>query len=127
MPVTKITPEELRRTYCLPEDDDSLLAECDVSMFRSPGPGGQHRNKTMSSVRLQHRPSGLVVIGRRERSQRRNLTDALSRLRQKLTKLLEKPKRRKKTKPSKASKEKRLEEKKRKGRLKRGRSGSDWD
>jgi ribosome-associated protein len=123
----KISPEELRKSYQLPEDDDSLLDECGVTVFKSSGPGGQHRNKTMSSVRLHHHPSGVVVIGRRERSQKRNLEDALSRLRKKLEKLLEKPKARKKSRPSAASKEKRLEEKKRRSRLKRERGSREWD
>ena len=123
----KISPEELRKSYQLPEDLDSLLEECDVTVFKSSGPGGQHRNKTMSSVRLHHRPSGLVVIGRRERSQKRNLEDALSRLRKKLEKLLEKPKKRKKSKPSAASREKRLDEKKRRSRLKKNRGSREWD
>jgi protein subunit release factor B len=127
VPTQRVSPEELRRTYRLPEDDEALLAECDVSMFRSSGPGGQHRNKTMSSVRLFHRPSRVVVIGRRERSQKRNLEDALKRLRKKLIKLLEKPKPRKKTKPTRAAKEKRLEEKKKRARLKQQRTGRDWD
>ena len=123
----KVSPEELRKSYRLPADDDGLLAECDLTVFKSSGPGGQHRNKTMSSVRLHHRPSKLVVIGRRERSQRRNLGDALSRLRRKLEKLLEKPKTRKKSKPSAASREKRLEEKKRRARIKRDRGKKEWD
>lgn len=123
----KVSPEELRKSYRLPADAEGLLAECDLTVFKSSGPGGQHRNKTMSSVRLHHRPSELVVIGRRERSQRRNLGDALSRLRRKLEKLLEKPKTRKKSKPSAASRKKRLEEKKRLGRLKKERGRKEWD
>ena len=122
-----VDPEELRASYRLPDDDEDLLAECDLTVFKSSGPGGQHRNKTMSSVRLHHRPSDLVVIGRRERSQKRNLDDALARLRKKLEKLLEKPKVRRKSKPSAAVREKRLEEKKRRSRLKKERSGRDWD
>ncbi len=123
----RVSPEELRKSYRLPPDDEDLLDECNVTVFKSSGPGGQHRNKTMSSVRLHHRPSELVVIGRRERSQRRNLGDALSRLRRKLEKLLEKPKTRKKSKPSAASREKRLEEKKRRARIKRDRGKKEWD
>lgn len=118
---------DLPPDYRLPEDDEALLAECDVSFFRSSGPGGQHKNKTMSSVRLHHRPSGLVVIGKRERSQKRNLEAALQRLRERIRRALEKPKPRKKTKPSKASRERRLEEKRRQARRKQERSERDWD
>lgn len=113
--------------YRLPDDDDELLAECDVSYFRSSGPGGQHKNKTMSSVRLHHRPSGFVAIGKRERSQIRNLEAALARLRQRIRRALEKPKPRKKTKPTTASRERRLEEKRKRGRRKEERSGRDWE
>ena len=127
MAVLPVSIQEFRRTYRIPEEDEDLLDECDITAFRSSGPGGQHKNKTMSSIRLRHRPSGLIVIGRRERSQKRNLEDALERLREKLTRLLVKPKPRKKTRPSRASKEKRLGEKKRRGNLKKQRSSEDWD
>ena len=127
MTSSPVSGSALRRRYQLPEDNQALLSECTVTYFRASGPGGQHRNKTMSAVRLYHRPSGIVVIGRRERSQRRNREDALLRLCRKLTKLLKKPKRRKKTKPSKAATEKRLQEKKQRGRLKQERSPKNWE
>ena len=37
------------------------------------GPGGQHRNKTASTVQLTHKPSGLMVRVENERSQHQNL------------------------------------------------------
>lgn len=123
----RVPPERLRAVYHLPEEDDALLAECEVAYFRSPGPGGQHKNRTMTSVRLHHLPSGLVVIGRRERSQRRNLADALRRLREKLERLLTPPKPRKPTRPTSASRERRLEEKQRRGKRKRERSSRNWE
>jgi protein subunit release factor A len=123
----RVSPEELRRTYTLPESDEDLLAECDVSAFKSSGPGGQHKNTTLSSIRLMHRPSGLVVIGRRERSQKRNLDDALARLRTKLAELLVEPKKRKRTRPSREAKRKRLEAKRRRGETKRRRGRPDLD
>jgi protein subunit release factor B len=122
-----VTAEELRRTYALPDDDDALLKECDVVPFRASGPGGQHRNKTLTAVRLLHRPSGVVVIGRRERSLTRNLQDAVARLRLKLEKLLIEPKVRRPTKPRKAAVQKRLELKKERGRRKTERSTREWD
>ncbi len=118
---------EFRRDYRLPADDDGLLAECRVTMFKAPGPGGQHKNTTMSAVRLVHEPSGLVVIGRRERSQRRNLLDALARLRGKLVARLTPPKKRRKTKPTYSSRQKRLESKKRRSGIKRLRTSRPTD
>ena len=55
------------------------------STLRAGGPGGQHQNTTESAVRAVHRPSGLVVVARSERSQHRNKAEALSRLQALLT------------------------------------------
>src|SRR6478735_6560796 len=68
----------------LPESDEDLLRECEVQTFRSSGPGGQHVNKTESAVRLRHSPSGLVVTSQQERSQHRNKTICLDKLRTKV-------------------------------------------
>jgi len=62
--------------------DADLLAECDVHTYRASGPGGQHRNKTSSAIRLQHRPTGLVTQGEESRSQHENKARALRRLRE---------------------------------------------
>ena len=61
--------------------DDALLAECDVTSSSSHGPGGQHRNKTESAVRLRHRPSGQVAQCEDHRERGRNRVDAVRRLR----------------------------------------------
>ncbi len=126
MSPSKVPPEELRASYRLPETDEELLAECVVTAFKSSGPGGQHKNTTLSSVRLHHLPSGIVTIGRRERSQRRNLTDALARLREKLAAALTPPRKRKRTRVPRSAREKRLAEKRRRSERKRNRSGG-WD
>jgi ribosome-associated protein len=65
----------------LPESDEALLRECDIDTFRSRGKGGQNVNKVETAVRLRHRPSGLVVSNRTERSQLQNKRLCLRKLR----------------------------------------------
>lgn len=62
-------------------DDARLLAECDVHIYRASGPGGQHRNKVSSAIRLRHRPSDITVTATERRSQHENKAKALGRLR----------------------------------------------
>ncbi len=62
-------------------DDPALLAGCEVHTYRASGPGGQHRNKTSSAVRLYHKPTGLTAQGEESRSQHENKAHALARLR----------------------------------------------
>lgn len=64
--------------------DGVLLGQCAVDTYRASGPGGQHRNKTESAVRLRHQPSGLVAHGDESRSQAENKARALKRLREHL-------------------------------------------
>jgi hypothetical protein len=61
--------------------DAALLGQCTVETYRASGPGGQHRNKTESAVRLTHRPTGVVVSAAERRSQHENRAAALARLR----------------------------------------------
>ncbi len=61
--------------------DDALIAQCEVDRYRASGPGGQHRNKTESAVRLRHRLTGVSAIGEDSRSQAENKLHAVRRLR----------------------------------------------
>lgn len=61
--------------------DEELVARCDVHTYKSSGPGGQHRNKVSSAVRLKHRASGVSAHGDDSRSQHQNKAMAIRRLR----------------------------------------------
>lgn len=99
--------------------DEELLAECRVDTFRSGGKGGQHQNKTESGVRLTHEPTGIVVTARDSRSQSRNRSTALERLRAELEARAHEPPPRVPTRVPLKEKHKRVDEKKRKARVKR--------
>lgn len=92
--------------------DQALLAECEEEFFVAGGPGGQHRNKTASGVRLTHLPSEMSVTATERRSQSQNRATALERLRSGLQRLAAIPKPRHKTKPTLHAREKRLQAKK---------------
>lgn len=110
-----------RRSLALPDDD--LAAACDESFFVGGGPGGQHRNKTATGVRLAHRPTGVVVTATERRSQAQNRAAALARLRVRLATLAHEPKPRRATEPTRASRQRRLAAKKHVARRKAERRG----
>ena len=110
----------------LPESDEDLLDECDVSTFRSSGPGGQHVNKTESAVRLVHLPTGVMVQSQTERSQLLNKHICLKRLREKIEILNHREKPRVPTKPTGGSRRRGRIAKSRHSRLKSDRGKKDW-
>lgn len=98
----------MRNTYEIPFSE----SECEVTFLVASGPGGQHRNKRETGVRLRHIPTGIVVTATERRSQAQNLAMAFKRLEKKIE-ILNRPKKvRKPTKPKKSSIEKRLKAKK---------------
>ena len=99
-------------------DDEALLRACEVSTFVGGGPGGQHRNKTASAVRLVHPPTGVTVTATERRSQAQNRGVALERLRASLRVLTHVQRPRRATRPSRGAKERRIDAKKRLGRKK---------
>ncbi len=122
-------------------------SEIEETFIRSPGPGGQHVNKTESAVQLRFNArnspglsdavflrlkplagrrmtqGGVIVItANRFRSQERNRHDALDRLVELIRRAAAAPKRRRPTKPTRASKYRRMEAKSRRAGVKKGRS-----
>ena len=61
-------------------DRESLERDTEVAFFVAGGPGGQHRNKVATGVRLTHRPSGIVLTATARRSQAANREVAFARL-----------------------------------------------
>lgn len=62
-----------------------IIKECDLKFeaFKAPGPGGQHKNKTMSAIRLKHIPTGIVTTAN-TRSQTNSKEMALIQLKSKI-------------------------------------------
>ena len=103
-------------------DRTTLEQDCDEEFFIASGPGGQHRNKVETGVRLIHRPTGTVVTATERRSQHANREAAFERMARQLQKLQFIPKPRKATRPTVASQARRIEEKRLVGKRKQHRS-----
>jgi protein subunit release factor A len=113
--------------FPIPQDDQELLGQCRVDVFRAGGPGGQHQNTTESAVRLTHLPTGLQVVARDERSQHRNRSIALTRLRARLEEHNHRAAPRIETKLPARVKRRRVDDKRRRGQTKRLRKPPDPD
>lgn len=61
--------------------DEELFALCRRENTRGSGPGGQHRNRVATAVRLTHTATGLMGQASERRSQKENAVKALFRLR----------------------------------------------
>lgn len=105
-----------------PTDRASLERDSDLEFFIASGPGGQHRNKVETGVRLTHRPSGITVTATERRSQHANREVAFERMAARLEELQQVSPPRKPTRPTAASRERRLEAKRRAAMLKKQRS-----
>jgi len=110
----------------IPESDEDLLDECDVQVFRSSGPGGQHANKTESAVRILHLPSGICAQCQQERSQHLNKLKCLSKLRERITAANHRDPPRIPTRPTGGSRRRGRIAKKRQSARKRERGSHNW-
>lgn len=95
-----------------PTDRESLQRDCDLEFFVAGGPGGQHRNKVETGVRLRHRLSGVVITATERRSQYANREAAYERMAERLTEMQKVRTPRRPTRPSAAAKAARIDEKK---------------
>jgi len=139
----------------MPRITDSISineSELTESFVRASGPGGQNVNKVSSAVQLRFdvrrspslpndlalrlmRLAGkrltkegvIVIVAQRHRDQARNREEARERLFDLIREAAVKPKPRRKTRVPKAARQQRLESKKRRGDVKRQRSGKGWD
>lgn len=126
-------------------------AALDFVAVRSSGPGGQNVNKVSTKAELRLHvddlplpewarrrlidlagrrlsDAGILMIAADEhRSQVRNKSECLARLRELLVQALTRPKPRVKTKPTKSSQRRRVDDKKARGRIKQGRQGGGDD
>ena len=109
-------------TEIYPTDRAALERDCDIDFFIASGPGGQHRNKVETGVRLLHRPTGTTVTATERRSQNANREVAFERMAERLEALQEIPTLRKPTRPTRGSRRKRLRSKQRAAQLKRSRA-----
>ena len=103
-------------------DRASLERDCDMDFFIASGPGGQHRNKVETGVRLTHRPTGTIVTATERRSQNANREMAFERMAARLEAMQEVPTPRLPTHSSPASRRRRLKTKQNTAQVKRLRS-----
>ena len=102
-------------------DREALERDSDITFFVAGGPGGQHRNKVSSAVRLHHRPSGIVVAATERRLQSANREMAFDRLAKRLIALSVRQAPRVATRPGRAARERRRTEKRQRGDTKQAR------
>lgn len=104
-----------------PTDREALEAACEVTFVKASGPGGQHRNKRETGVRLVHPASGVVVMATERRSQARNRDLAFERMAERLAELNHVDPERVPTRVPRSAQEDRLQQKKRTGARKAAR------
>ncbi len=110
-----------------PTDRESLERDCDIEFIIAGGPGGQHRNKVETGVRLTHRPTGISLTATERRSQHANREAAFERMAERIEAQQRVLPPRKPTRPTTASRTRRLNTKRQNSLLKRSRSSPPDD
>lgn len=106
-------------------DLEQLEEEVEVTVYQASGPGGQHRNRTYSAVRLKHLPTGIVVTAADSRSQLRNRKIAFQRLARRLAEHFHEDPPRKPTKKRTSVRQRERQERERESQKKRTRRPVD--
>lgn len=68
----------------IPESAKLMEKDVVLQTFRASGPGGQHRNKVETAVRLSHKQTGIIVTASDGKSQHQNRKKAWEKLRSKM-------------------------------------------
>ena len=68
----------------LPKLKSVNLNDVTIKTYKASGPGGQHRNKVETAVRIIHRQSGIIVTASNRKSKAQNKKAALEKLEAKL-------------------------------------------
>src|SRR3990172_6408121 len=76
--------DRLQRDRLLRLADTELLRECRQELYKASGPGGQHRNKVTTALRLRHEPAGVHAQAEDGRSLAENRRRAVHRLRERI-------------------------------------------
>ena len=77
LPIAEATPADRHPVFAGPE---TVLKDCEVKRLRRGGPGGQHRNKVETAVRIRHVPTDTIAEANEHRSQEENRKHAVRRL-----------------------------------------------
>lgn len=63
---------------------DTNISDVTLQSYRASGPGGQHRNKVETAIRIIHNPTGLIVTASDGKSQAQNKKKAWQKLKDRL-------------------------------------------
>ena len=68
----------------MPETKSINLKDITVQAFKASGPGGQHRNKVETAIRIIHKPTGIIVTATDSKSKAQNKNRAIAKLKESL-------------------------------------------